>query len=249
MQSYRKQDPITPLQALLVWSSHLDARLIMRDGDVPYLWRGYLGVDTEGCGAFLHRFVSSDEVGELHCHPWLWAASFILKGEYLELRANGTDVGDGRKILDRPHDEIFRPGMTNIIEANTFHRVTLNTPEVWTLFIHGPRVQPWGFVEEGVYGEPLPMRVIEGKTSDTAKVGNMSGKQVAPDSVTLNLGPATFPSIYVRRDFASRPLPGSCACDGSFDDGCWQCTPERHEHPCMGGPCECLPISERKPAP
>ena len=63
--------------------------------------------------------------------------------------------------------------MKNIIKANTFHRVELLTPEVWTLFIHGPRVQPWGFVKEGSYGVPLEMRVVHGKTSEARPKGIM----------------------------------------------------------------------------
>lgn len=157
-----------------------ESRLIMRDAgaaagaSIPYLWRTYLcNVDSNDCSAFLHKFVSSDAVGELHCHPWVWSVSFILAGSYRELRAAGTVVsgfGDGRveAKLTTPLENVFQAGDRNFISAETFHRVELLTPEVWTLFIHGPRTAEWGFVEEGKYDAYLPMRVIRERTYDVA---------------------------------------------------------------------------------
>lgn len=184
-------------RALALFSGKLDARLITSGNGEPYMWRGYLSGDgdNEVASAFLHKFVASDAPGELHCHPWEWSVSFILFGEYEELRADGRDVpnevGDGgtselwdpdrpMKILDNPFDQICRPGMRNVINGNTFHRVNIRSPEVWTLFVHGPRVQPWGFVEEGTYGRPVSMRVVRGKTSDRAIKGNMATGQIYP---------------------------------------------------------------------
>lgn len=161
--------------ALAHLARKLDARLITRgDDDSPYLWRGYLlGDGDHEWNAFLHRFVGSDAPGEYHCHPFGDSVSFILLGSYREYACQGTDASNGRKILSQPIVRDFMPGRKNVIKANTFHRVELITPEVWTLFIHGPRVQPWGFVKEGVYGQPLDMRVIHGKTSEARKPGLM----------------------------------------------------------------------------
>ena len=157
----------------------LDARLITRSDDKPYLWRGYL-LDDDGdvdrkMNAFLHKFVSSDDVGILHCHPWESSVSFILLGSYRETSALAVDASEGRKILYPPVVRDFMPGRKNIIKANTFHRVDLITPEVWTLFIHGPRVQPWGFVKEGIYGEPLDMKIVPVKTSKALPKVAMEG--------------------------------------------------------------------------
>lgn len=162
-----------PEGALLEVMRGLEARLIRRgDEDVPYLWRAYLGErkgDPSATGAFLHRFVSSD-VRELHCHPWAWARTFILAGSYSEDRASSLSVDfvAKRATLDGStwRTEVFRPGDTNVIYGSTFHRVDLLTPEVWTLFVHGPRVQDWGFVPMHRFAEPVPMRVIEGHTRD-----------------------------------------------------------------------------------
>ena len=175
---------IAARRALADFGSRLDARLITRDDDTPYLWRGYLTdvKNEQDSNAFLHRFVSSDDEGLLHCHPWVSSISFILLGEYRETASVGENAlqhdvdhakADAWKVLQPPVTTIYRPGMKNIIMANTFHRVELLTPEVWTLFIHGPRVQPWGFVKEGSYGVPLEMRVVHGKTSEARPKGVM----------------------------------------------------------------------------
>lgn len=156
------------------------SRLIMRDEgaavgkEIPYLWRSYMaGVDgSKSCNAFLHRFVSSDAVGELHNHPWEWSVSFILAGVYREVVSQNAILSyhDGvlhEASLKRPVTRVLSVGDRNFIADTTFHRVDLLTPEVWTLFVHGPRTKDglWGFVREGEYEAYLPMRVIREKTS------------------------------------------------------------------------------------
>lgn len=162
----------SPDGALLELMRGLDARLIRRGDDAtgtPYLWRAYLAdkAREKGIGAFLHRFVSSDEM-EYHCHPWEWAYTFILSGHYLEDRVHafGIDFAGPTATLDGSTRRIhsFGPGSVNLIRATTFHRVELQTPEVFTLFIHGPRVQDWGFVSMNDWGRPLPMRLVTGHT-------------------------------------------------------------------------------------
>src|SRR5580698_5957793 len=161
-------------EALVEALRSVDARLIRRGDDEtgsPYLWRGYLGDRSGGrdrdVGIFLHRFVSSDEM-ELHCHPWAWSWSFILSGGYVEHRVTGdVDFESRTAILDGVTErvELFTADgvktSTNLIEANTFHRIELMSPEVWTLFVHGPRVQDWGFVPMNRYGEKLPLRLVQ----------------------------------------------------------------------------------------
>ena len=167
-----------PEIALLELMRGLDARLIRRGDDktgIPYLWRAYLGerkdLTKSIAGGFLHRFVSSDEQ-EWHCHPWEWSYAFIIKGAYREQRVRATaidtDLKTASAVLDGNSLETaeFHPGDTNLILVETFHRVDLLTPEVWTLFVHGPRVQDWGFVPLGRYDEVLPMRLMTGSTRD-----------------------------------------------------------------------------------
>lgn len=143
----------------VLWLLHfIPHYTIYRSAGVPYLTRYYLlgGPRTQNnpdgtpltrmqrlrnrlpWNPFLHCFHSSDEPIP-HNHPWA-GISIILRGSYLEWRPSEfhPELGlcDGRAL---------RPGDVNRLEADTFHWVELQTPEVWTLFFAGPRMQEWGF--------------------------------------------------------------------------------------------------------
>lgn len=150
-------------------------RLIEREAGVPYLYRHYLRkADSSEFGAFLHRFVASDQVEELHCHPWSWSFSIILEGHYEEERAgrlirldDEEDFGDPvRYGLYDIKKKIFKPFDVNMINHDDYHRVELLSPEVWTLFVHGPRKGDWRFVHR----ETGAVREITGRTFDVGKV-------------------------------------------------------------------------------
>ena len=140
------------IRALVLWLlAFIPHRTIMRKG-APYLTRWYLlgGPRTPSKGGasrwarfnlFLHCFHASDEP-PAHNHPWSWSRSLILKGAYDEIR-----------VLDEsPHLTVrqlrrYRAGSISRIAADDFHYVTLLTPDVWTLFLAGPVVQSWGFLD------------------------------------------------------------------------------------------------------
>jgi len=115
-------------------------------GDDPYLLRFYITrprtnreikEEPETFGLYLHHFYRGDEDEELHNHPWKWALSWILSGQYSEEREDGVHV---RKT-----------GHFNYISHDTFHRVTLvdqDTTPIWTLFLVGPRITSWGFKDK-----------------------------------------------------------------------------------------------------
>lgn len=173
--------PISLDEALTLFGGSLDQRLIRREG-VPYLWRAYLGQkeskESDVVGAFLHRFVSSDSLKELHCHPWQWSVSFILNGAYREVRASGEFVfgrtsgfdgglADAATVsIGERKEVVYEPGMRNIILWDTFHRVDLLTPDVWTLFVHGPRVGTWGFIPHDERTEGLSFREVKKRTRE-----------------------------------------------------------------------------------
>lgn len=132
-----------------------------------YLSRHYLHPKDEDdaaehpWGVVLHHFKSSDADHELHNHPWDWGVALILTGGYREERrwfARGRafprdmELPDAlRKALEElryvVRRKTYRPGSVNLIWANTFHRVDLLDEKAgcWTLFIHGKRIQNWGF--------------------------------------------------------------------------------------------------------
>ena len=99
-------------------------------GEGPYLERYYVGT-AWGVRCYLHRFVASDEDG-IHSHPFRYSLSLILAGWYFE----------DRWLVRRIKRFI------NYIGPSDFHRVVLpdNGKDVWTLFMHTARVQPWGFL-------------------------------------------------------------------------------------------------------
>ena len=106
---------------------------IRHDGK-PYMVRYHL-LRIFGIKVNLHCFKASDPDRGLHNHPWNWAFSFILYGSYIEHLP-----GSNRVIK-----------WFNRINSNTYHRVEIVTPRVWTLFIHGPRVKSWGVIEKGIF--------------------------------------------------------------------------------------------------
>ncbi len=114
----------------------------------PYLTR-ILFPRVFGFRPMLHRFHRADGDRALHNHPWKISYSLILRGSYTEERKlddeeiNGTNAPRTRTRLVR---------WFNILRDTDFHRVVeLRGDEVWTLFVTGPRVQSWGFEEDGEF--------------------------------------------------------------------------------------------------
>ncbi|MEZ5658881.1 MAG: hypothetical protein R3E83_10200 [Burkholderiaceae bacterium] len=120
-------------RSLYLFSGRLACRIIS-DGEHPYLERYFL-FRAFGLTAYLHRFVGSDPDRGLHDHPWPWAFSVVLSGQYLERRRSG--------------DRTVR--YMNLLSGDTFHRVIMppGSRSVWTLFVHSnARAKPWGFWHE-----------------------------------------------------------------------------------------------------
>lgn len=128
--------------------------LLIAPGGADYLHRWYLTPHGDGrfakwwrrhCpGVFLHCFVASDPDRGWHSHPWVWAKSLIMRGEYLESRP--YDCVDG-KLTDVWWT--YTPGDVNSLTGDHFHKVKLLTPRVWTLFIVGPlHGREWEFLDE-----------------------------------------------------------------------------------------------------
>lgn len=101
-----------------------------------YLTRYYL-IRTAVIEIVIHHILRADGEKRLHDHPWNWAFSLILVGSYLEERSS-----DKTRVAVK----VFRPGQINLIRSATWHRIAdLLSEDVWTLFVHGPRVQSWSF--------------------------------------------------------------------------------------------------------
>jgi len=135
---------------LLSITARLPCRFIDGEHGEPYLERYYL-FGAFGWHAYLHRFVDSDPDRGLHDHPWGRALSLVLTGGYDEIR--GIPGGPGETQTEAPAmARTLGPGRVNLLRGADFHRVVLRQGRpAWTLFVHGPRIKGWGFVQNGVY--------------------------------------------------------------------------------------------------
>lgn len=125
-------------------SARLPCRFIDGEQGEPYLERYYI-FGALGWHAYLHRFVDSDPDRGLHDHPWNRAVSLVLSGGYDEQRSGNGDA-DGISVRN------IRPFRLNFLRGEDFHRVVLRRGRpAWTLFIHGPRVKGWGFMQDGEF--------------------------------------------------------------------------------------------------
>ena len=85
---------------------------------------------------FLHNFHKSDP-DDLHDHPWPFI-TIILRGGYWE---------------HTPKGKFWRgAGTINWAGSKSLHRVELEPGlNTWTLFIPGPTVREWGFIDKGIW--------------------------------------------------------------------------------------------------
>ncbi|MGB5831232.1 MAG: hypothetical protein WBG92_04485 [Thiohalocapsa sp.] len=129
-------------------TDRLPCRIIDGEQGEPYLERYYL-FGLLGWHAYLHRFVDSDPDRGLHDHPWGRAMSLVLVGGYDEVRfARAAESPIPAPTCTRA----IRPGRLNRLRGEDYHRVVLRDGRpAWTLFMHGPRVQGWGFLRNGTY--------------------------------------------------------------------------------------------------
>jgi hypothetical protein len=106
----------------------------------PKLYRDYLFGSGKTFGVFVHHFVGSDAPTQFHDHPWSWGLSVVLGGGYVEERLRRDDSTITRRWL--------KPGRFNLLLPGTFHRVELREGRAaWTLFVHGPKIRKWGFLD------------------------------------------------------------------------------------------------------
>jgi hypothetical protein len=150
-------------------------RLVCAADGQPYLYRYYLlRGSPDGWQLLLHRFVSSDPSPELHDHPWSWAFSLMLAGQYLEERwrdEGGAGAAEltGRSLPTRQRR--VRTGGVSRLRPGDYHRLVLpEGAEAWTLFLHGRRSRAWGFLDP----RTRIRRTVEGRTSGRAPAESLS---------------------------------------------------------------------------
>jgi hypothetical protein len=130
------------LLATKLVASRLQWKHIGDATETPMLTRYWIG-SVLGWTAVLHEWHRADEYIHPHNHPWRNAISFVLCGEYEEQRVTFVSRDAFRlAMMDR------RAGSASIIGSEVFHVVTRVEPETWSLFLHGPKVRPWGFLTQ-----------------------------------------------------------------------------------------------------
>ncbi|HOU64470.1 MAG TPA: hypothetical protein PK861_00360 [Thermomonas sp.] len=116
----------------------------------PYLRRWFVIPRNRFFNVYLHQFLRSDDDRALHDHPWLFNASWLLRGAYREhtIKAGGLSV----RTLRQAGAFKFRWGAApHRVELLTVADYVTTQPEnltplrCWTIFITGPRVRQWGF--------------------------------------------------------------------------------------------------------
>lgn len=126
-----------------------------------------------GARPVLHQFHRADVDRELHNHPWAWAASVVLCGEYLEERVDHDATalaGDGR-----PRTEHCRVRWWNWLTEHDWHRVTALRGRVFTLFVLGPRLDrepAWEFMDD--QGQRTPWKLF----LDLKRLDRLSGAEL-----------------------------------------------------------------------
>jgi hypothetical protein len=100
------------------------------------------GVRTPWFGIYLHKMTAGDPGIDLHDHPWL-LKSFILKGGYIETRAN---IRDHMAYGARTGNVVHKALTWNRIDLDECHTIDeLLAPVTWTLAFSGPVRRRWGF--------------------------------------------------------------------------------------------------------
>lgn len=104
--------------------------------ETPYMLRWFVIPRNRFFNIYLHRFLRSDDDRAHHDHPWLFNASFLLQGRYIEhvIHKGGTDVKTG-----------YSTGNLRIRLGAAPHRIELIGSSCVTLFITGPVVRVWRF--------------------------------------------------------------------------------------------------------
>jgi hypothetical protein len=144
--------------AILRWARNRQPDFVIGGPAAPYLRRHWLIPRNRFFNIYVHEFLRSDDDRALHDHPWLFNASWLIEGEYIEWSPADDahlmpDVGV-RQYPEQPlagRQMKFRWGpaphrVELITEVESGHGWSIGFPlTCWTVFITGPVVRTWGF--------------------------------------------------------------------------------------------------------
>jgi hypothetical protein len=109
-----------------------DADIYIGGRENVYMRRWWVIPKNPIFNIYLHCFHRSDDDRALHDHPWLFNASILVSGHYMEHTPGGKFLRQAGEV------HLRGPVATHRIELIGKQRVV-------TLFITGPWIRPWGF--------------------------------------------------------------------------------------------------------
>lgn len=109
--------------------------IISKLGQVHF--RRYRLLETPWLRIYIHQILISDYDAHFHDHPWHFE-SRILSGSY---REDCTYHPKHSAI----HSGLYEAGDTIRHDSRDAHRLTLQTPEVWTFVIAWGKRREWGY--------------------------------------------------------------------------------------------------------
>jgi hypothetical protein len=116
-------------------------QLIQTHDGRPYMRRWHVTPKGDGPACYLHHFLASDDDRAPHDHPWP-SVGILLSGEYREhVRTAGIDSVLHRRAGDMIYRSVHWTHRVELLR----HPETGAELEVWTLFLVGDRLLPWGF--------------------------------------------------------------------------------------------------------
>jgi hypothetical protein len=128
---------------ILRWARNRKPDFVIGGQEHPYLRRHWLLPRNRFFNVYVHQFLRSDDDRALHTHPWLFNASWLIEGGYIEWVPAGTSVL-------HPVPKFRYAGQWKFRWGDAAHRVQLwreggGELPCWTVFITGPRIREWGF--------------------------------------------------------------------------------------------------------
>jgi hypothetical protein len=127
---------------ILRWARNRKPDFVIGGHENPYLRRHWLIPRNRFFNIYVHEFLRSDDDRALHDHPWLFNASWLIKGAYWE------HLPGGQEELRREGGFFFRwGGAPHRVELfdNLRALPVIEPVPCWTVFFTGPVVREWGF--------------------------------------------------------------------------------------------------------
>jgi len=113
----------------------LTKEIVSKEGVVHF--RRYRLLKTPWFAIYIHNILQSDMDFDPHNHPWHFT-SLILSGSYEEKYITAPD-------FEEVKTKTVYPGTINAHKADTAHKLTLKTNEVWSFVVAVGKWRTWGY--------------------------------------------------------------------------------------------------------